>query len=124
MSSSLRAGSTSDASRRALPHMRKLWPCMRLDGERDILERGEFRAQRRHLERAGDALSRTLRGRECGHVFAVHQYPTCGRQELPGKLRHQRGLACTVRADDGVQLVAKDRHRQIVGRRQRTEALH
>ncbi|MET4788578.1 hypothetical protein ABIF64_000756 [Bradyrhizobium japonicum] len=46
------------------------------------------------------------------------------RFEVPGELADQRGLAGTVRADDGVQLAGRDVERDVVRRNDAAEAAH
>ena len=73
---------------------------MRLHGERDVLERGEIRKQRRDLERARQAELAAALHRQRGDVVAAElDAPGVGR-DLAGELADQRGLAGAVRADD------------------------
>ncbi len=83
---------------------------MGLRRQRDIVERGEIGQQRGDLERARQPERAAPIGRQPGDVPAGEVDGAGIRQQLPGELADQRGLAGAVRPDDGVQF-ARARHR-------------
>src|SRR6478736_6310786 len=80
---------------------------MRLHRQRDIIERGEMRKQRRDLERARKSHQAAAVHRQRGDVAAAEMDAAGIRRDLAGELADQRGLAGAVRPDDGVQLARR-----------------
>src|SRR5215510_7702373 len=98
-------------------------PGMRLYGERNIVERGEVKKQRRDLERAGKAKGAALMDRQGRDIAAGEMdAPGVGR-DLTRELPDQRALAGAIRPDDGVQLARLYRQRDGVGSHDATKAL-
>src|SRR4029077_5254765 len=79
-------------------------PGVRLDRERDIVERGEIGKQRRDLKRARQPKRAAAIDRKRRDISAVEMDAARVGRKLAGKLADQRGLARAVRPDDGVQL--------------------
>ena len=95
---------------------------MGLRRQRDIVERGEVGKQRGDLKRARQPERAAAIRRQPGDVPAGKVHGAGMRQQLPGELADQGGLAGAVRPDDGVQFVAPDLERNIVGRGNAAEA--
>jgi hypothetical protein len=94
----------------------------RLDGERDIVERGIIVQQLRDLESARQPAFDARRRGKTADLFTRQVDRPRILGQLAGDLQDQRGLARAVRADDGVQLVASNVERQITGGDQSAEA--
>ncbi len=88
---------------------------MRLRRQRDIVGGGEVGQQRGDLERTRQPEPAAAVGRQPGDVLAGEANGAGMRQQLPGELADQRGLAGAVRPDDGVQFAAANLKRDLVG---------
>src|SRR4030088_2956993 len=98
----------------AAPETKRV-PVMRLRRQREIVGCGEVGQQRGDLERARQPERAAPPGRQSRDVLTGKMNGAGIRQQLPGELADQRGLAGAVRADDRVQLAADDIEREIVG---------
>src|SRR5262249_24297098 len=96
------------------PEMKGM-PGMRLHRERDVVERGEIGKQRGDLERAREPQLAAAPARQASDVAAREADAAVVGGELAGKLADQRGLAGSVRPDDGMQLALWNRKRDRVG---------
>ena len=97
---------------------------MRLRRQRDIVERGEVGQQRRDLERARQPQRAAPVAWHPRDVLTGKSNGAGIRQQLPGELADQRGLAGAVGADDRVQLSARNVEREVVGRGYAAEPPH
>jgi hypothetical protein len=82
---------------------------MRLDRERDIVERAEFRKQRGDLKRTRQPDLAAPVHRQRRDIAGIEADVAAVRRDLAGQLPDQRGLAGAVRADERVQLAALER---------------
>jgi hypothetical protein len=96
---------------------------MRLDRERDVIERGKIREQRGDLKRARQPQRAAPIGRQPGDVLAVEDNAAAIRYDLAGQLADQRGLAGAVRTDDGVQFSGAHVERDVFRGDHATEPL-
>ncbi|MGY3646094.1 hypothetical protein ACVWW2_001385 [Bradyrhizobium sp. LM4.3] len=92
--------------------------------ERDIVGGGEIEQQRGDLERTRQAQRAAAIGRQVGDVATAERDAAGMRLQMPGELADQRGLASTVRADDGVQFTCRDVERDVVRGNDAAEAAH
>ena len=97
---------------------------VRLHGERHVVERREVEEQRGDLERAREPEAGCAARPAAPVMSLAGEADAAGvGRDLAGQLADQRGLAGAVRADDGVQLAARHRERDVVGGDDAAEAL-
>src|SRR5258705_2370167 len=88
---------------------------MRLRRQRDVVDRGEVEQQRSDLKRARQPERTAAIRRHAGDVRTRKANGAGMRQQLPGQLADQGGLAGAVRSDDRVQFSARNIQRDVVG---------
>ena len=79
-----------------------------MPADHDVLERGHTREQPDVLERAGDAEGADLVSLEAPELLTVEGHRAFGRLVDTGEKVEERGLAGTVRTDEGDDLALVD----------------
>jgi hypothetical protein len=94
-----------------------------LGGEDQVVQHRQALEQAGDLERSHQAAPRTLVGAERGDVLARQQHTSAIAAQLTGQLRHQRGLAGAIGADQRVDAAGLHLQVDLVGDHQAAEAL-
>ena len=96
---------------------------MRLDRQRDIVERGKIWKYAGDLKGSRQPQTRTAMRGQSGDVASVEHDAAAIRRNFPRQLADQRCLARTVGPDDRVNLPLFNTKTKIVGRNQAAKTL-